>query len=210
MGFGKVRYGMVWNLRAQSRRFEMESALVKIRGVGRGYLQHKYDLAPQLSAGMLGEVKKLKGTTRSYEEFELEAKSYLFKDKTGRMCLPSIHLDGCLKKSGAEHQIEGRGKKTYKQGMMASVKIEPDLILLTPQDYSLDMQFVRVARAGIPRARPRFNAGWEAEFTVIITDSTLTMATVKNMLEYGGRHVGLGDFRPRFGLFEVVSVTPVK
>jgi hypothetical protein len=186
----------------------METALVKIEGIGRGYLQHRYDLRPQLAAGISGDLKKKKGTAKSYKDFQDEAVNYLFKNKAGKICLPSIHIDGCLRVSAGQFQIEGRGKKTYKQGMMGLVRIEPDLIVLTPQTYELDIQPVRVQRAGVPRARPLFEEGWQAEFTIIATDETLPIQTVLKILEYAGKNVGIGDFRPRYGQFKLLSVTP--
>jgi hypothetical protein len=42
-------------------------------------------------------------------------------------------------------------------------------------------------------------------FTINILEEQLPVEAVRKILEYAGRYVGIGDFRPRFGRFEVIE-----
>lgn len=66
----------------------------------------------------------------------------------------------------------------------------------------VDRRPVRVEKARVIRARPRFNE-WELDFALLIDDSLLNPENVKTALDWGGHRKGIGDFRPRFGRFEI-------
>lgn len=56
----------------------------------------------------------------------------------------------------------------------------------------------------VMRVRPRFNQ-WAATFTLAIDPNVLSVKDVRVSLEHAGFRVGLSDFRPRFGRFEVTE-----
>lgn len=68
-----------------------------------------------------------------------------------------------------------------------------------------DVRSVCVNMARTMRCRPRFN-NWEAKFEVtLLPGAGLNHTDVQSALEQAGIMSGLGDFRPRFGRFEVVD-----
>lgn len=56
----------------------------------------------------------------------------------------------------------------------------------------------------VMRVRPRFNK-WALAFTLLIDPNVMSVKDVRASLEHAGLRVGLGDFRPRFGRFEVAE-----
>ena len=54
------------------------------------------------------------------------------------------------------------------------------------------------------RTRPKFDE-WAAEFDVEYETGLLNASEVKEILGTAGDQVGIGDWRPKFGLFRVVS-----
>ena len=101
----------------------------------------------------------------------------------------------------------GSGKKTLKDFVYSGLQISPDLMVITPQDYVVDVQIVRVGTARVPRARPLFKT-WKIDFKITVVDEqTWDAGTVRQVLEEAGKYQGVGDFRPLYGTFKVVSMT---
>lgn len=70
-------------------------------------------------------------------------------------------------------------------------------------DYLLRSS-VGVQRARVIRSRPIFRA-WALAFTVIYDETVLEATDIDGFAELGGRLVGLLDWRPKHGRFEVVE-----
>lgn len=65
-------------------------------------------------------------------------------------------------------------------------------------------------RKGIMRTRPRFPSGWRCRFVVEVMGGALSKAQLHDALADAGIYRGLGDWRPRYGKFEVQKVTERK
>ncbi len=63
---------------------------------------------------------------------------------------------------------------------------------------------VRVGQARVIRTRPKFD-NWSAEIEVMYDPSQLNDQDIREILVICGEAVGLGDWRPKFGRFDVVS-----
>lgn len=141
---------------------------------------------------------------------EKEAEMYLYKDSQGNIVVPAINIKACLRDAGRNYKISGR-KTTYGAAIKAGIDIEPaPYVPLKHNGWEVDIRPVVVQRNRILRARPRFDE-WELEFTIVNKDpQVLLKDTMKKVVEDAGRWIGLGDFRPEFGLFEVVEFKEVK
>jgi hypothetical protein len=176
----------------------VEKYAVIIRGI-RPLLMHKYTIESDT------ESKRMK--TR-YDPKE-DAENSLYKDENGRICTPSIHIESALSKAATNYKQPGKGKKTYKDLMKSGVQIEPLNILHKYPEWQVDTQRAVIGRSAVPRSRPRFDK-WELEFTINLIDTTIVPATLQEILNDAGRYVGIGDYRPRYGLFEVVKFERAK
>lgn len=65
-----------------------------------------------------------------------------------------------------------------------------------------DARSVRIQAARLMRFRPAFRE-WACEATVVFDPESMDRAQVIKCLEDAGQLVGIGDYRPRFGRFEV-------
>lgn len=61
-------------------------------------------------------------------------------------------------------------------------------------------------KARVIRTRPMFNA-WELKFKILYDETVFNHDTLVSIIEATGKYVGLGDFRPRFGRFEIISTS---
>jgi hypothetical protein len=57
------------------------------------------------------------------------------------------------------------------------------------------------------RTRARFPSGWQVTFPVVVLDGGATKAQLQDALQDAGFYEGIGDYRPRYGRFEVVSIS---
>ena len=145
--------------------------------------------------------KKLLKRGKLYDD-AFETNSRLIKNDDGIICQPALHFEASMIKSAAEHKFIGR--KTYKDLFKASVFVSPELIPHKFQEYAIDKQAVVISKARIMRCRPRFD-NWELDFTIIVHDERIDPLKVKQILENAGKYHGIGDYRPRYGLFEITN-----
>lgn len=175
---------------------EREIYKVEIRGI-RPLLMHSCD-------SMLDETNKTATRSKKYD-LKTEAEKALYRDESGRIIVPSFCILSCLREAAKNYQIPGKGKRTFKNYIFAGIKIEPENIPLISDDgWSVDLKTVVVNRSRVVRARPRFD-NWGLEFTVEIVDPIITPEVLRQIIEDAGKYNGLLDFRPLYGLFEVVK-----
>lgn len=176
----------------------MEKVNVRIEGLS-PLLMHRFPLTKE---DPKSKAKNQKQTRDNVED-------YLYQDGNDNLAQPSTHLIGALKKAGAKFQIPGQGKLTYKNLMgSGAVIIDPDMIPHEMQDWEIDRRPVVVMRARIVRERPILKA-WALSFSVEYDDDEVPKSVVKELFDYAGRRVGIGDFRPEkggpFGRFMVTK-----
>lgn len=167
---------------------------VKIKGTC-DYLQHKRPLEEEDKSKRSGEVDHSK-----------EWEAAIYSDPEIGCFVPSKHLRASLVKAATNFKIKGRMGKTFKDMINATIEVEPDKIPLKKKqpDY-VHEEWVRVQRSQILRRRPAFKKGWELKFTLLILDDQMPMGKMEEILEYAGRFVGIGDWRPHFGRFCVAE-----
>lgn len=169
-----------------------EKYSIKIKGVA-PLLMHRMSNEPQ--------EKKKAGTVYDNQK---DAEDALYKGPEGNVCQPAIHLEAAMIKAAVNYKIPGQGKKTFKDAFKGGIFVSPDMIPHNNPKWEMDLQNVVISRARVLRARPRFD-DWELEFTITNIDERITKSIIKDVLTDSGKFVGIGDFRPRFGRFEITS-----
>ena len=81
-------------------------------------------------------------------------------------------------------------------------KLAPDK-LYKKIEYS-DMRTVKVKQAKTTRCRPKFDS-WKGEFTVILDEDKLNVEEIEQIVNNAGKYVGMCDYRPRYGRFQVTN-----
>ena len=72
------------------------------------------------------------------------------------------------------------------------------------RDKFSDMRSVVLQKKRIMRCRPIFHE-WAISFTVLASDELLNMNDVLGYIKTAGDFVGICDYRPRYGRFEIVN-----
>lgn len=173
---------------------EIEIYKIKIKGT-RPLLMHSPD-----SMINDGKAKSRSGVPRDPKE---ECKKSLYKDSDGNICIPARVIKASLIKASTSYKVPGRGKKTFKDFVRSGIVLTPTNIPFT-SEWVVDIQTVVIQRSRIPRARPRFD-NWEIEFSVEITDPIIRGSELKQFIVDAGKYCGICDYRPEYGLFELMS-----
>jgi hypothetical protein len=84
-------------------------------------------------------------------------------------------------------------------------KIAPDKLFDIPG--FADIRTVKVGQAKTMRCRPVFSH-WEFSCTIILDEAKLNESEIDNIVKNAGLYVGICDYRPRFGRFEVEKEFP--
>jgi len=172
----------------------MEKVNVRIEGVGQGLLQHRFP----------DEDNAENKTMRKRKVFPVqeECEKSLYRDDKGKVCQPAEHIRGTLINAAKNFIYEG--KKSYKEIIKSSVFISPDFIPHVYPKWEVDRRRVRIEKASIMRARPLFKK-WALEYEIEYDNEVISFERLKEIMSYAGLRVGIGDYRPVFGRFNVTK-----
>jgi hypothetical protein len=154
------------------------------------------------------DEKETRKTGEIYDN-QADAEKALYKNDEGRICSPASHIESAIAKAATDYKIPGKGRKTFRDLIKSALIVDPLLIPHKITDWKVDLQSVVIQRSRIVRARPRFDK-WELDFTIIVSDPRITGAQLKEFLDASGQFIGVGDYRPKYGLFEVTKFEKIK
>lgn len=185
---------------------------VSVRGIGRGLLMHKFSV--EATTEMESEIRKKSVKLTPEEAAERVAYRLTPEDGQGRgqLYIPAEHFLGALVNAGSSLQVKGKGKATYKKVFKGVLEIDPDQIGITDSegnplfDFSIDSRAVviKATKGRIIRHRPLIRE-WQANFNLIVEDDSVHAEVVQSALEEAGGSHGIGDYRPRFGHFQIAQ-----
>jgi len=189
-----------------------------IRGI-RPILMHNGRLRDPLNAhtkALSSAIKKAKTSKADddiVDSYRAEFMGGLYYDKKIGPFLPSDNLQAMI--------VEGARKRKLGKQVDALVQVtEPEdgspgyaLQYKGPRDPEKlfeDEAFritksAKVGQASVMRTRPRF-AEWSVSFGIEITEGGPTKEQIEEAIEDAGLLIGLGDWTPRYGRFELVSL----
>lgn len=137
-----------------------------------------------------------------------DAMKKAFHDSELGFYLPSDMVEGCLREAGKNIK-SGRG--TLKKTVLASVFCKSEKIKLEYEKKSVDSRFSihPSTRNGVMCNRMRFD-DWSVEFELEFDDERVDAANLKELLVEGGKVIGMGSYRPKFGRYKLDKFEIVK
>lgn len=158
-------------------------------------------------------------------DYSLEWLTHMYVARTDGqdlICQPATHIEGAMVRAAGSFKIAGKRGKTYRDAVQAYLYVSPDNIphirngdLVPAPDASLmedpvnglsvSVMRVKVQRAAVARSRLLIDTGWQLAFAIDVIDDQLQPGVIQTILTEAGRAVGIGDYRPRYGRFNVVS-----
>ncbi len=132
--------------------------------------------------------------------------SYVYRTADGQLAIPGAQLRGAMLVAAKFRQDPRSPRKSAQDLFKAGVFCLTQLASVgqSSWDYE-DRQRVNVRGSSITRTRPALKAGWTAKFQLQCNlPDYINPALLHDVLEQAGRLVGLGDYRPTYGRFQIV------
>ena len=186
----------------------LETIEFNIRGIA-PLIMHNGQMADPLNrfSKQLKEISgKRKKTDEDHAEMaRIEWHAGLYVDREGDLILPASILESAIQE-GAKKQKLG---KAFKSAVFVDEDSKLDIgkkkkaAELWGDDNYRDTRGVKVGMARIMRTRPIF-ADWKACIVITYDNEQVNEADIRRAVLDTGSKVGLCDYRPKFGRFEVV------
>lgn len=152
--------------------------------------------------GVEAKSKAAKGSAAKLTD---DLESFVYRNDQGFICLPGEYLRQSVIHA-AKYKQDPRSKRKsamdlYKAGIICTTHLAS--LDIKDWDYE-DRRRVTIQRSAITRSRPAIKAGWRATFDFLINiPEYIGINDFIEVMANAGRLVGLGDFRPTFGRFQI-------
>jgi len=160
-------------------------------------MMHRYN--PEAVAAKSAAAKNSKAKKSD------DVESYVYRNPDGELCVPGVAFHSAIYTAAKSRQDPRSPRKSAMDLYKAGVVVETQLASMgvSTWDY-LDTRRVVVQRNAVSRVRPAMLAGWQATFFVtVITPEYIDPGQLHEVMAMAGRLIGVGDFRPTFGRFNV-------
>lgn len=136
-----------------------------------------------------------------------DLESYVYRDDKGNLALPGEYLRMALIGASKFRQDPRSPRKSMMDLAKAAV------ITLTPLaslgiktwDYE-DRRRCVIQRSAITRTRPAIKSGWQATIQLQVNlPEYISPSLLNEVIQQAGKLIGVGDFRPTFGRFQVMD-----
>ncbi len=150
------------------------------------------------------KANSAKGSTAKKTD---DVDSYVHRNDDGELCIPGEYLRMAIVQAAKYRQDPRSPRKSAMDVVKATVLCLTPLASLGTKDWSYVHKCrVQVQRNGVTRMRPAMAVGWEAEFVFLVNrPDYVPVDMLRGLLNDAGILIGIGDFRPTYGRFQVVS-----
>jgi hypothetical protein len=136
-----------------------------------------------------------------------DLESYVYRNEDGEICIPGEYLRQSIMAAAKFRQDPRSPRKSARDLVSAALIPLTNLASLGKLvwDYE-DRRRVRVQQNAITRVRPAIRTGWKVEVDFMVTlPEYVSPEMLQGMVVDAGRLIGVGDFRPTFGRFNMTG-----
>jgi hypothetical protein len=150
---------------------------------------------------------KSKAKKGSAEKKTDDVESYVSRNEKGEICLPGEYLRGSIIHAAKFQQDPRSPRKSAMDLFKAAIVSLTPLASLGSKDWDyLDKRRVVIQRNAITRSRPAFKEGWKAQIVLMCNLAEyIDPQLLNSTIQAAGKLIGVGDFRPSFGRFNVTA-----
>lgn len=174
------------------------SVQVAVKGVS-AFIFHRWSVD-----GVEAKSKAAKGS-KAKKEDDLESYVYRLEDST--LAIPTEYFRMAVVNAAKFKQDPRSPRKSAMDLFKAAIFPTHEMCSLGKDTWDyIDRRRVTVQRNGITRNRPAIMPGWECamEFEVVLPEY-VSPELFNEVIQLAGRVIGVGDFRPTYGRFQVVG-----
>ena len=135
-----------------------------------------------------------------------DLESYVYRNDQGEICIPGEYLRQAIIGAAKFRQDPRSPRKSAVDLVKAAVVSLTALASLGIREWDYEHRCrVQVQRNGLTRVRPAIKQGWSATFTLQVNlPEYILPEMLHGLITDAGRLIGVGDFRPTYGRFQVV------
>lgn len=150
---------------------------------------------------------KAKAKKGSAEKKSDDVESYVYRNEKGEIAIPGEYLRGAIVGAAKFRQDPRSPRKSAADLFKAGIISLTPLASLGVKDWDfMDKRRVTIQRNAITRSRPAMNTGWKVTFILMVNlPEYIDPQMLNEVIQSAGKLIGLADFRPSFGRFNVVS-----
>lgn len=150
---------------------------------------------------------KSKAKKGSAEKKSDDVESYVYRNEKGQISVPGEYLRGAIIAASKFQQDPRSPRKSAADLFKAAIISLTELASLGVKEWDyLDKRRVVIQRNAITRSRPAMKEGWKASFILQVQLPEYIDAQLLNTtIQQAGKLIGLADFRPSYGRFNVTK-----
>lgn len=135
--------------------------------------------------------------------------SYVYRNHAGEICVPGEYLRGAIIAAAKYRQDPRSPRKSAVDIIKAAVVSLTPLASLGVKEWNYEHKCrVQIQRSGVTRVRPAISEGWKAVFILMVNlPEYVSTGMLHGLINDAGRLIGVADFRPTYGRFNVTKFT---
>lgn len=173
-------------------------AMVTLQGIA-DFLFHRWNCEAVEAKGKAAKNSVAKKTD--------DIESYVYRTESGELAVPGEYLRQSIINAAKFRQDPRSPRKSamdlYKAGVVSLTNL--GTLGVKTWDYE-DKRRVVIQRSGVNRVRPAMRVGWKVTFELMVMlPEYIAPSDLNDVIQTAGRLIGVGDFRPTFGRFQVTA-----
>jgi hypothetical protein len=134
-----------------------------------------------------------------------DVESYVYRDESGTLAIPGEYFRMAIVNAAKFKQDPRSPRKSAMDLFKAGIAVLDEHCPLGVKEWDyLDRRRVMIQRNGVTRERPAMRAGWQATVTLqVLLPEYISSDMLNEVIQSAGRLVGVGDFRPTYGRYNV-------
>lgn len=133
--------------------------------------------------------------------------TFVYRDSDNHICLPGEYFRQSIIIAAKSRQDPRSPRKSARDLVQAAVLSLTPLASLGKSTWEYEHKCrVRIQNNAITRTRPAFKSGWKATFILQVNlPEYISEEMLNSLIVDAGRLIGVGDFRPSYGRFQIVK-----
>lgn len=157
-----------------------------------------------------GVEAKSKASKGSKAKKEDDLESYVYRHN-GKLAIPTEYFRMAIINAAKFRQDPRSPRKSAMDLFKAAIAGGEEYCTLGVETWDyVDRRRVMIQRNGITRHRPAMNTGWSTDVLLqVLLPEYVPAEMLNEVIQAAGRLIGVGDFRPTYGRYQVTSFSVV-